>query len=478
MKVGSPRPKPPPPKAEPVKAPVRSDAKPAPSKEKAATPAAKPAAPSTPPDTKTIEARQEQQTQRAEHFKQTGERPKLVTAPHTGALAARLQAQLDTPSTPAPTHQEASETVVPDMAAVAIGPQGGGGEGEEQEYLRTTSGLNLRSVPTTEGNDPIVEIPNGAIIEVTPDSDGNVRDGDFVHVSWDNEGTSQTGWVHEGYTEPQSAADVQAQGEAREGYIHQFDAETQVSYTTADGVEVDGDGRNGNCGPTSVVMALRAQGLSLPDIPGIEHNGTDGADIQAARFHMYNDLEGNEFRDGVVLQDPDNPDAGFEYAPMNGTGNENSQFTGFPGVANAVDAAGGEAVGIPATSEGVAEAINDGASVVISGSFLEPNEAPVMAAEGEPRNELGQLIDGEGNVVMARPAKTDTWARGGGATEHLVAVTGMTEEGNFIVSDPAHPSRGPIIATPAELDAFMRGNPGAMAISAPEPTTPPAHTPQ
>ncbi|HEX5749148.1 MAG TPA: SH3 domain-containing protein [Archangium sp.] len=307
--------------------------------------------------------------------------------------------------------------------------------GSTPERRVSTDFLNLRTAPTTVGNTPTAIIPPGAELQVTPDETGATRKDGFVHVSWNDGTTQRGGWVSEQYTRassaprPRTETDAQAMERAQGLYVNQFTAETQVS----------GDGRNANCGPTSVVMALRDQGLTLPDIPGVPNNGTDGADVQAARFHMYNGAD--SARDGVVPVDPNNPDAGYQYAPMSGEGNENSTYTEFGGVQRAVEAAGGVAESISADSASVAQAVSEGKAVVISGNFVE------VPPEGGPARE-----------------KTDTWARGGGAEEHLVTVTGVTSEGNFIVCDPAHPDKGPIEVTPAELDAFMRGNAGAMSV--------------
>ncbi|HYH96366.1 C39 family peptidase [Hyalangium sp.] len=348
-----------------------------------------------------------------------------------------------------------------DVRNALRGPEGAGTPGE---YVRTKDALNLRGVPSTENNTPVAVIPQGTRLEVTADANGETRKDGFVHVSWSDNGTARSGWVAERFTEPSappSPADEQALEQAKDVYINQFAAEQQVSYTDpATGQAVTGDGSNANCGPTSVAMALEAQGLSLPPIPGVTSNGTAGDQVQAARFHMYNGADGA--RDGVVLQDANDPSKGYQYSPMKGAGNENSTYTGFSGVERAVTAAGGKAEYIPASSSGVAQAIAEGKSVVLSGDFTE--QVPVPAQPGQPANAQGQLLDANGNVVTQAATKTDTWARGGGATQHLVAVTGMTAEGNFIVCDPAHPDSRPVEVTPAQLDAFMRGNAGAMSV--------------
>jgi hypothetical protein len=358
----------------------------------------------------------DQQRQRLTNFQSTGQVNNLNGSPAQDQLRRQLENSLlrnkptlstqDTPVSPTGSVSPTGPTTPPTE------PQG--------EFLKTTDALNLRSVPTTQGNTPLTVVPNGTTLQVTPDPvTGETRRDGFVHVTHNG----QSGWVSEQYTQattPPNPADIASVESASAHYINQFTAETQVG----------GDGRNANCGPTSTLIAMRSQGLEIPGIPGIEGNGTDGAAIQATRYHMYNGVDNN--RDGV------NAD-GTGYS-LNGTGNENSTYTGFGGIERAVAAAGGTTAMInPATAENIATAIQNGQSVVISGNFL----------------------DSEGNV------KTDTWTQGGGAKEHLVAITGMTADGNFIVCDPAHPSSAPIIATPEQVDAFMSGNAGAIGIDGP-----------
>lgn len=307
--------------------------------------------------------------------------------------------------------------------------------GSAPERRVSTDFLNLRAVPSTVGNAPLAVIPPGAQLQVTPDDQGATRQDGFVHVSWNDGGTERSGWIAEQFTRassaprPRTETDAQAMERAQGLYVNQFTAEA----------EVKGDARNANCGPTSVVMALRDQNLTLPEIPGVEHNGTSGADVQAARFHMYNGVDSG--RDGVVQVDPNDPKAGYRYAPMSGEGNENSTYTEFGGVQRAVEAAGGVAEYLSADSASVAQAVSEGKAVVISGNFVE-----VPPGGGPARD------------------KTDTWPRGGGAEEHLVTVVGVTSEGNFIVCDPAYDGKAPLEVTPAQLDAFMRGNAGAMSV--------------
>ncbi len=361
----------------------------------------------------------EQQRQRLTNFQSTGQVNNLNGSPAQDQLRRQLENSLlrNKPATTALSTQDTP--IAPTGSVSPTGPTTPPAE-PQGEYLKTTDGLNLRSIPTTQGNDPLTVIPNGATLQVTPDPvTGETRRDGFVHVTHNG----QSGWVSEQFTQattPPNPADIASIESASAHYVNQFTAETQVG----------GDGRNANCGPTSTLIAMRSQGLEIPGIPGIEGNGTDGAAVQATRYHMYNGTD--NARDGVNAE-------GTGYS-LNGDGNENSSYTGFGGIASAVAAAGGTTAMInPATAENIGTAIQNGQSVVISGTF----------------------IDGEGNV------KTDTWAQGGGAKEHLVAITGMTADGNFIVSDPAHPSSAPIIATPEQVNAFLSGNAGAIGIDGP-----------
>ena len=63
--------------------------------------------------------------------------------------------------------------------------------------------------------------------------------------------------------------------------------------------------------------------------------------------------------------------------------------------------------------------------------------------------------------------------RGGGAEDHLVTVTGMTEGGDFILCDPAHPDQKPVVVTGEQLELFMSGkaDAGAMWVAGSSTTT-------
>jgi hypothetical protein len=200
-----------------------------------------------------------------------------------------------------------------------------------------------------------------------------------------------------------------------------------------------GNGRNANCGPTATLMALRDQGLPVPAIPNVTSGGTDGEDIQAVRYAMYNDA--NDANDGVT-EDADGNVTGYNES-------ENSSYTGFSGVKRAVEAAGGTSGDVsPLTAEGIEAQIEAGHAVIIAGDFTKDVE---VTAE-------------DGTVTTEEVAKEGLWKRGGGATDHLVTVTGMTEGGDFILCDPAHPDQKPVVVTGDQLELFMSGKSDAGAM--------------
>ncbi|MFZ5441395.1 MAG: SH3 domain-containing protein [Myxococcota bacterium] len=314
-------------------------------------------------------------------------------------------------------------STTPTSAAAAPQPAAAG---PETVIANVATGLNLRADPNTKC-EVLGEVPQGEKLTVTPDANGQTRTADgWVHVEWKDQGVTKQGWVSEKLTLPGALADAQAI------HINQFDAEKTV--TDVDGKA--GDGTNTNCGPTAVVIALRDQGLTIPSIPGISQTG-DGADVQAARYWAYKDSDTT--RDGVVT----NADGSVSYASMKA--GENSTITYFSDLQNAVTAAGGKANWLGQMSPdgqkpadwatGVAYALQNGKSVVLSGNFL--------TDEGK--------------------AKTDVWKRGGGAQEHVVAVTGMTSDGKFIVNDPA--LRQPVVVTAEQLNSFMSNNGGGLVVS-------------
>ncbi|RKH66195.1 hypothetical protein D7X96_22110 [Corallococcus interemptor] len=316
------------------------------------------------------------------------------------------------------------------------------GKLEAGDWLSVTDkdGANQRQRPTTKSgiNTTFTE---GTLLKIIPPPDnGAVSQEGFVYVE---SRSGKQGWVHEslvGEVSEEFVNQVKADelakkraenhqtdaADAYQGiYVNQFDAEKQVG---------DPSARNANCGPASTLMALRNEGLTLPPIPDVTSSGTAGDEVQAARYWGST----NTGNDGVTTND-----AGETVYAL---GEENSLYTGFKNVRNAVTAAGGTCEDVAANSASIKTAIESGMSVVISGNFVEPSAQ-----------------DPEGAPVL----KGDTWEQGGGAEEHLVAVVGMTPEGNFIVCDPASACRTPIEVTAEELDAFMRGNAGAIGIAGP-----------
>ncbi|NRD53475.1 C39 family peptidase [Corallococcus exiguus] len=317
----------------------------------------------------------------------------------------------------------------------------GDGKSGEGDWLNVSSsdGVYLRPGPSAESGQSVLYGTGTKLKVIAPPDNSAAVQGEFVYVQ---DARGRQGWVRAAKTSEMSTDEVAKYRAARHQsdaadtyqdiYVNQFDAETQVG----------GDGRNANCGPTATLMAFLNEGLVIPSIPGITHNGTAGADVQAVRY--WGNTASDKGSDGVTTNA-----AGETVYSLT---TENSQYTGFQDVKNAVTAARGSWAKVGANSESIKEAIDSGMSVVISGNFVEtPAQAPEGSENADP--------------VL----KSDTWAQGGGAQEHLVAVVGVTPEGNFIVCDPAVDVRTPIEVTPEELDAFMRGNAGAIGIYDPTP---------
>jgi hypothetical protein len=347
------------------------------------------------------------------------------------------------------------------------------GKLEAGDWLSVTEkdGANQRQKPTTKSGINTTFAEGTLLKIVAPPDNGAVSQEGFVYVE---SRSGQQGWVHEslvGEVSTEFVEQVQADelakkraenhqtdaADAYQGiYVNQFDAEKQVG---------DASARNANCGPASTLMAMRNEGLTLPPIPDVTSSGTAGDEVQAARYWG----SSNAGSDGVTTND-----AGETVYAL---GEENSLYTGFNNVRNAVTAAGGTCEDVAADSASIKTAIESGMSVVISGNFVEtPKQAPEGTAPElvGPDNVLYRDSDKDGlpdmrngEPVIDRLDKGDTWERGGKAEEHLVAVVGMTPEGNFIVCDPASECRTPIEVSPAELDAFMRGNAGAIGIAGP-----------
>lgn len=204
-------------------------------------------------------------------------------------------------------------------------------------------------------------------------------------------------------------------GAVGQGYVNQFDAE----------VSVGGDGRNADCGPASLVMALNAVGLSMG--AGL----TSGEAMVMARKRMVNDTT----RDGV--------DAVGRFL-----GSEHNNYTSLSEVRRGAQSASARTQVLAPTTTGIREALLAGASVVVSGTFA------------------GKVPPWTGD------RGTDNTSAPGGATAHIVAVTGYDRyTGQFKVQDPAR--RSTVMVSAEALETFMRGNAGALALYNPRQMTTP-----
>ncbi len=365
-------------------------------------------------------------------------------------------------------------------------------DSEPVAYVTPNDGpLNLRSDPNT-GGAVLGHAPEGSIIEVM----GDVNSEGWAPIRYTPAGSSEPieGYAHVGdFTEELPPEQAKSLLESQEIYVHQLDAEKEVSFTPAGKTEpVQGNGANANCGPTSLLMAFRQQGLELPAIPGVTGNGTDGADVQAARFAMYgiydgasapaNDSEREDWskKDGVVEVPAENGGpVTYQYADMNlnyAQGGENSQETGFHGMARAVHAAHGYVEDVQQQSgsytQSIVNELEQGRTVILSGDFSTGERRPVMATSpDQPQNAAGERVDRHGNVITEPvPKEGEMWPHDSSATRHIVAITGMVgsaDDGTlrFIVNDPINPNRGPVLVTPEQLATFMDApNAGAIAI--------------
>jgi hypothetical protein len=193
-------------------------------------------------------------------------------------------------------------------------------------------------------------------------------------------------------------------------HINQFTAELQVG----------GDGRNADCGPTSLVMALHQLGLNVAG----ETSGTnDGEAIGLARRSMITDSA----RDGVD-------------ANGNRVDAEHSTYTNFNDLARGAAAAGARSQILHASATGIQNALQQGASVIVSGTFAGKYPLPWTGDRG---------IDN--NIAP------------GHATAHLIEVSAYDPSSNtFTIHDPARAQVTQVSA--ASLERFMAGNAGAMAL--------------
>jgi Bacterial SH3 domain/Peptidase_C39 like family len=310
-------------------------------------------------------------------------------------------------------------------ARVAAGPA----EPPAPVYWRTSAGVRLRSEPGTE-NAVVEYLPEGTLLSERPDA---------PQAGWTpvTSRDGRTGWVSSDYLEPVSPEeerqiDHDFQYDARQGqqalgiYIHQGDAEADVGMNQ----------RNANCGPASLAMALRQQGLTLPEIDGIADNGTSGYEVQSARYAMYHGDESQQYRDGVSTAD----DGTLHFSE-----NENSKLTGWSGLQAGVEAAQGEWQML--SPDEIATSVNSGKSVIVSGSFVDYDSED----EDDPWSgpDRGLWLSGEARH---------------GATTHIVVITGTTSDGRYVVNDPINSAKGPVFVSATDLAAFMKDNAGAMSV--------------
>jgi hypothetical protein len=199
-------------------------------------------------------------------------------------------------------------------------------------------------------------------------------------------------------------------GETGFHHINQFTAELQVG----------GDGRNANCGPTSLVMALHQLGLR---VAGETANSNDGEAVDLARRSMI----GSGNRDGVD-------------ANGNRVEAEHSTYTSFNDLARGAAAAGAQTKIVKASAAGIQGALQSGASVIVSGTFTGKVPLPWTGDRGIDNNSAP-----------------------GGARGHLIEVSAYDPASNtFTVHDPAR--SGVVQVSAATLEHFMAGNAGAMAL--------------
>jgi hypothetical protein len=193
-------------------------------------------------------------------------------------------------------------------------------------------------------------------------------------------------------------------------HINQFLAELQVG----------GDGKNADCGPTSLVMALHQLGLR---VAGETSGINDGEAVDLARRSMIT----SSARDGVD-------------ARGNRVDAEHSTYTNFNDLARGAAAAGAKSQFIKASAAGIQSALQNGASVIASGTFAGKYPLPWTGDRGFDNNSAP-----------------------GNATAHLIEVSSYDPSSNtFTVHDPCRIQATQVSA--AALEQFMAGNAGAMAV--------------
>ena len=103
------------------------------------------------------------------------------------------------------------------------------------------------------------------------------------------------------------------------------------------------------------------------------------------------------------------------------TGDVASTLTGLDSMERAVEAAGGYAARIDPSAEAIQAELEAGRTVIVAGTFDDP-ASPTGRKEG-------------------------LWNVDSSVQTHIIAVTGVTSDGNFIVCDPANPDQMPATST-------------------------------
>lgn len=182
----------------------------------------------------------------------------------------------------------------------------------------------------------------------------------------------------------------------------------------------DKDESNGNCGPTSLAMALRLVGLQ---VPGTSSGDSPQTVIDRSRLAMHpHDASG----DGLDEAGQRSPD-------------EHRRATGYGHLRRGAEAAGARTEFLRGLPD-LQRALGDGQPVILVGN---PGGKQGYAAR------LGQ-----------------------GAEDHIIVISGFdAERGTYTINDPAQRG-GPLTITQAELQSFVREGSGThygMAVSRPQP---------
>ncbi len=208
-----------------------------------------------------------------------------------------------------------------------------------------------------------------------------------------------------------SAQKVENSQNSDQLHINQFEAEKAVG----------GDGVNANCGPASLVIALHALGLK---VKGEEATTSNSQAVELARMVMATDSG----RDGV---------------DQNGlrSDEEHNTFTNFNDLIQGAQQSGAKAAMIIPNANTIQAALQKGAKVIVSGTFVGKDPLPWSGDSG--------------NDVNSAP---------GFATQHIVAITAYNSANNtFTINDPARKS--PLQVDAKTLEYFMEGNRGALALT-------------